>query len=556
MRRARWASRSASLCLISHAGPAQAAPIAEHVPSADDRYTLADGCFALRSQQNGQLRRQGRRRPTRRRRRRAAAAEPFRMQATDLGSYLFYGQAEDFMARNALTNAVDARRHPQRQLRLDRRPRTAAPSGSRVVGTASWPSAPANALVTVAGGLRRARPASSSFELVDDSGCADYPEVEVNVTGPLPDRPGARDRQVNGTVETHMHGMAFEFLGTTVHCGRPWHRFGAPSALEGLRRTTGRNGCSAVARDRALGHHLPRHRRLADLRRLAAAQPLHPRAVLLQVARAILARRPARLGQPDGREPGALRALPAATPADPRTATRWTPSARRSQRIHELEDYIDAQWGGPGKGWYRIVETPEEARAVINDGKLAVIKGMEVSEPFDCRLMQPGDMPLCSEAQLDAGIDEIYDDLGIRQLEIVNKFDNALTGVAGDSGSTGTITNLGNFYSAGHLLGLRDLPAGPDDPAVNHDHSPTALSAQRRRADRRRPRPLRRHDRDHVPGLRPGAALQPARPHRPRRARAPPDHEQGDALRPRPHERHRSQPGARPGRGRGATRGS
>ena len=30
---------------------------------------------------------------------------------------------------------------------------------------------------------------------------------------------------------------------------------------------------------------------------------------------------------------------------------------------------------------------------MINDGKLAVIMGMEVSEPFGCRLMQPGDVP-------------------------------------------------------------------------------------------------------------------------------------------------------------------
>ena len=26
--------------------------------------------------------------------------------------------------------------------------------------------------------------------------------------------------------------------------------------------------------------------------------------------------------------------------------------------MRELERYIDAQSGGPGKGWYRIVETP------------------------------------------------------------------------------------------------------------------------------------------------------------------------------------------------------
>jgi microsomal dipeptidase-like Zn-dependent dipeptidase len=56
-----------------------------------------------------------------------------------------------------------------------------------------------------------------------------------------------------------------------------------------------------------------------------------------------------------------------------------------------LQDYIEAQGGAPGKGWYRIVRNPFQTRRVINQGKLAVVMGMEVSEPFDCRLQF--DMP-------------------------------------------------------------------------------------------------------------------------------------------------------------------
>ena len=184
---------------------------------------------------------------------------------------------------------------------------------------------------------------------------------------------------------------------------------------------------------------------------------------------------------------------------------------RQVAQIHEMEDYIDAQWGGPGKGWYRIVESPGRRAQVINDGKLAVVKGMEVSEPFNCRLMQPGDIPLCSEAELDDGIDEIYDDLGIRQLEIVNKFDNALTGVAGDGGNTGTITNGGNFLSAGTFWDYENCPRARR-PALNHDHSPTAPLAQRRRPDLGRPRPVRTRPASRFPLYGPGAPLQPARP--------------------------------------------
>jgi hypothetical protein len=83
--------------------------------------------------------------------------------------------------------------------------------------------------------------------------------------------------------------------------------------------------------------------------------------------------------------------------------------------------------------------------------------------------MQPGDVPTCTQQQIDDGLDELYD-LGVRQLELVNKFDNGLTGVAGDSGSTGTITNTGNFLSAGTFW---DLDHCQDD--LNSDHSPTAI---------------------------------------------------------------------------------
>ncbi len=60
----------------------------------------------------------------------------------------------------------------------------------------------------------------------------------------------------------------------------------------------------------------------------------------------------------------------------------------QARRMREMENYIDAQAGGPGKGFYRIVTDPFQARRVINEGKLAVIMGIEVSEPFGCQVLQ------------------------------------------------------------------------------------------------------------------------------------------------------------------------
>ena len=57
---------------------------------------------------------------------------------------------------------------------------------------------------------------------------------------------------------------------------------------------------------------------------------------------------------------------------------------RQLQAAHDLEAFVDAQNGGPGQGWYRIVTTPQQARQVTAAGKLAVVLGIEVDSLFGC----------------------------------------------------------------------------------------------------------------------------------------------------------------------------
>ena len=150
----------------------------------------------------------------------------------------------------------------------------------------------------------------------------------------------------------------------------------------------------------------------------------------------------------------------------------------QARDIYKMQDYIDAQAGGPGQGLLPDRhQTPYEARRVTNQGKLAVVLGMEVSEPFGC-----GELNHSSAVRPTADIDRELDHLhriGVRQLEITNKFDNALTGVAGDSGTTGTITNTGNFYATGHFWDMEHCADGE-----NSDRAPTH-DPQRRRGDHR-----------------------------------------------------------------------
>ena len=81
-----------------------------------------------------------------------------------------------------------------------------------------------------------------------------------------------------------------------------------------------------------------------------------------------------------------------------------------------------------------------------------------------------GDTPLCDEAQIDAGLDELYA-LGVRSLFPVHKFDNALGGTAFDDGATGLLVNVGNKYATGEWW-----DAQPCAPGAEADNTPTNLS--------------------------------------------------------------------------------
>ena len=86
-------------------------------------------------------------------------------------------------------------------------------------------------------------------------------------------------------------------------------------------------------------------------------------------------------------------------------------------RLNQMIRYIDAQNGGPGKGWLQVALDPFQGRAIANAGKLAVVKGIEVSVPFDCG--EYLNVARCTGADIDKGLDEVYA-MGVRQMEITN----------------------------------------------------------------------------------------------------------------------------------------
>ncbi|MEV7435822.1 galactose-binding domain-containing protein [Streptomyces griseoviridis] len=129
-----------------------------------------------------------------------------------------------------------------------------------------------------------------------------------------------------------------------------------------------------------------------------------------------------------------------------RSCDEMTSIRLQARLTYDLQAFIDTQYGGPGKGWFRIVTDSAQARQVVEEGKLAVVLGVETSEPFGCK--QVLDIAQCGKADIDKGLDELYA-LGVRSMFLCHKFDNALCGVRFDEGGLGTAINVGQFLSTG-----------------------------------------------------------------------------------------------------------
>ena len=359
------------------------------------------------------------------------------MQATDLGRYLFYGHGRGLPGgRRATASRPPAEPSDDSDWTVDERRR-------RVHDRQR--ASPTSALAVGGGGRCRRRAGSGGDAGRSSSspptGCPEYPEVDVNVTG-RPDHRLAAYGEVTGLLDGHMHGMAYEFLGGKAHCGKPWDRFGAPYALRDCVDHEVGGGCGAVLENVLYGNPARCHDPVGwpTFDELARPQVADPRADLLALARARLARRPARVREPVRREPGPLRALSAEAELP---ATRWTASCCRRAASARCRTTSTRSSAGPARACSGSSRNPFEARKVDQRGQARGGLGMEVSEPFDCGLTSTGSRPATRRRSTSGSTSSMSS--GVPQLEIANKFDNALTGVAGDSGTTGAITNVGQL---------------------------------------------------------------------------------------------------------------
>lgn len=402
-----------------------------------DRYAMAGGCYALQDTRSRRwVVRDGS--ALRASASKVAQAAPLHFQATDLGIYLLYGTDRSYAAtQGGGAVAVAAQPSP------------AAEWTVRRTGTAFTFGNGSTALSVGQGGTLGQGPASR-FALRRTSGCATFPEIATNVKGrPFGGTTGFQE--VRGYLDAHTHGMAFEFLGGKVHCGRPWHKYGVEQALQDCDDHKLANGVGAVLENfmrtgLPVGTHDPVG--WPTFKDWPAPDSLtHEGTYYKWLERSwrggqrILVNLLVENNQ-----------LCKIYPLKKNSCDDMTSLRLQAQDMRDLERYIDAQNGGPGKGWYRIVTSPWQARQVINQGKLAVVMGIETSVLFGCS--SSFDKPTCTSAEIDRQLDQVHA-MGVRQMELVNKFDNGLAGVAGDTGAVAPLVNLANFLETGSFWDMR-----------------------------------------------------------------------------------------------------
>ena len=362
--------------------------------------------------------------------RRPAGASPLYFKPTTLGRYLLHSRQRTYLDGSQATPTYAA---------------TPGPSNDWVVtmprkGLFRF-TTPGKGTLTDSAGKATMTSKGTLLRLRKRSGCTAFPEVETNISG-KPFGGATSIQEVRGYIDAHTHGMAFEFLGGDVHCGRPWSPYGVTVALRDCpdHEATGGKGAAMEAFLSGKPSHDPVG--WPTFKDWPAPDSLtHEGTYYKWMERSwrggqrILTNLLVENNQ-----------LCQLYPLKRNSCDDMDSVRLQAKDMRDFERYVDAQHGGPGRGWYKIVTDPDQARRAINAGKMAVVMGIETSVPFGCT--QKLGIPACSAAEIDRQLDEVRK-MGVSQMELVNKFDNALSGVAGDSGSTGYLVNSANTLETG-----------------------------------------------------------------------------------------------------------
>jgi microsomal dipeptidase-like Zn-dependent dipeptidase len=418
-----------------------------HPARALDRYSLANHCFTLRVRhRQGYVVRTGNGYAAGGTSRAAAA---FYLKPTRLGAYMLYDSGRGLLAAGS-SGRVLRLPHP---FPAEEWSVWLTGGGFRIRSV----TAARHLAATRGGKLILEKPGStafSRFRFSPAAGCTPYPEASAGASG----RPfiGTRpDGTVRGFVDAHVHITADLRAGGRVIDGRPFARFGITRALGRDVKNHGPDGSLDVTGN-LLRTGLPFGTHDTHGWPTFAGWPVsdtntHEQTYYAWLERAWMAGERLVVAQTVEDQP-----LCRIEPLKRHNCDETDTIIREVHELRDLQGYVDAQRGGPGRGWFRLVRSPAQARRVIERGKLAVVIGVESSDPFDCSEFKG--KSTCTRADVDRGI-ALYRRLGIRGMFIAHWVNNAFAGAALEGGSKGAFIGLFNVLETGEYFQTGKCPS-------------------------------------------------------------------------------------------------
>ncbi|MCU0500211.1 MAG: dipeptidase [Anaerolineae bacterium] len=192
-----------------------------------------------------------------------------------------------------------------------------------------------------------------------------------------------------------------------------------------------------------------------------------------------------------------------ATKSDPELPTDDKSTIERQVvAMKKMAAFVEAQGGGPGKGWLQIAYSPEEARKIIAENRLAIILGVEVDSLGNWRKLEDletlshGD---ANEARrlIGAELDWLYG-LGVRQITPIHLTNNAFGGTAIYMRFIETV----NMFLTGERWEVEDAWESGVRYRLDRDGDGVADDLQRTIAIAGRKRTMNRRSLvDHIPGI-------------------------------------------------------
>ncbi|MEZ4306594.1 MAG: hypothetical protein R3F14_00890 [Polyangiaceae bacterium] len=411
------------------------------------------------------------------------SASHFFLRASDLGTYLFYDQDKRYLIAEESTEGG------YRLARVEKLEDPLTVLDESFVSPAEWELETSvrdsrryqmkhlqTGLYLTLTGLTSKAETAAVITLPSQEGCAEFPELTIDAAGATKPRTWD-DGALYGIAELHSHILTNEAFGggSTFH-GAPFHRLGVEHALpdcspwhgeEGRRDVVGYffdgGGSSQSTEDLipilTTGQVPEFNHFTAGYPEFTAwpkswASATHQTMYYKWIERAYLAGLRLVVQHVTGNSVLCDLVNAIGSQEGLHSCNDMVTVDHALTAIRAMERYIDAQSGGPGKGWFHVVETPAQAREVIKEGKLAVVLGIEISNIFDCFLTPKAGFEQCTTANVVEKIEQ-YREQGVRVFFPVHKFDNAFS--AGD-GSDGII-ELGNFINSGHYSNfVEDCP--------------------------------------------------------------------------------------------------